>query len=48
VLLEGVGLPKIVNGGLISARILRLSLRAGLQQASKKRKAEIDANAKIN
>jgi 3-dehydroquinate synthase len=48
VLLEGVGLPKIVNGGLISARILRLSLRAGLQHASKKRKAEIDANAKIN
>jgi 3-dehydroquinate synthase len=33
VLLEGVGLPKIVNGGLISTRLLRLSLRAGLQRA---------------
>jgi 3-dehydroquinate synthase len=32
VLLEKVGLPKIVDGGLISARVLRLSLRAGLQR----------------
>ena len=32
VLLEKVGLPKIVDGGLISARTLRLSLRAGLQR----------------
>jgi len=32
VLLEGVGLPKIVDGGLISARVLRQSLRAGLQR----------------
>ncbi|HKR14702.1 MAG TPA: 3-dehydroquinate synthase [Pyrinomonadaceae bacterium] len=31
VLLEGVGLPKIVEGGLVSAKSLRLSLRAGLQ-----------------
>ena len=31
VLLEGVGLPKIVEGKLISAKSLRLSLRAGLQ-----------------
>lgn len=31
VLLEGVGLPKIVDGSLISAKSLRLSLRAGLQ-----------------
>ena len=31
VLLEGVGLPKIVDGGLISAKVLRQSLRAGLQ-----------------
>jgi 3-dehydroquinate synthase len=31
VLLEKVGLPKIVDGGLIDARVLRLSLRAGLQ-----------------
>ena len=32
VLLEGVGLPKIVAGRLISARVLRLSLRAGLRR----------------
>ena len=32
VLLEGVGLPKIVDGGLISAKTLRQSLRAGLQR----------------
>jgi 3-dehydroquinate synthase len=32
VLLEKVGLPKIVDGGLISAKALRLSLRAGLQR----------------
>lgn len=31
VLLEGVGLPKIVDGSLVSAKSLRLSLRAGLQ-----------------
>jgi len=31
VLLEGVGLPKIVEGKLISAKSLRLSLRAGLK-----------------
>lgn len=37
VLLEGVGLPKIVNGGLISARVLRLSLRAGLQHGAKQK-----------
>ncbi len=37
VLLEGVGLPKIVNGGLISAQVLRLSLRAGLQRAAKQK-----------
>jgi 3-dehydroquinate synthase len=32
VLLEGVGLPKIVDGGLISPKVLRQSLRAGLQR----------------
>jgi len=32
VLLEGVGRPKIVEGRLINAKILRLSLRAGLRQ----------------
>jgi 3-dehydroquinate synthase len=32
VLLEKVGLPKIVDGGLISAKVLRSSLRAGLQR----------------
>ena len=31
VLLEGIGRPKIVEGRLISAKLLRLSLRAGLQ-----------------
>jgi 3-dehydroquinate synthase len=35
VLLEGVGLPKIVDGGLISASLLRQSLRAGLQRPTK-------------
>ena len=34
VLLEGIGRPRIVEGGLISAKSLRLSLRAGLQKAS--------------
>ena len=32
VLLEGIGRPKIVEGRLISAKYLRLSLRAGLRQ----------------
>ncbi|HSL53216.1 MAG TPA: 3-dehydroquinate synthase [Pyrinomonadaceae bacterium] len=32
VLLEGIGRPKIVEGRLISAKTLRLSLRAGLRQ----------------
>jgi 3-dehydroquinate synthetase len=37
VLLEGVGLPRIVEGKLVSAKSLRLSLRAGLQaRASQK------------
>ena len=31
VLLEGVGLPRIVEGKLVSAKSLRLSLRAGLE-----------------
>ena len=35
VLLEGVGLPKIVDGGLISATVLRQSLRAGLQRRTR-------------
>lgn len=45
VLLEGVGRPKIVEGKLISAKSLRLSLRAGLQHARTGRKVE--SNAKI-
>ena len=45
VLLEGVGLPKIVEGNLISAKSLRLSLRAGLQHARDGRK--VQSNAKI-
>jgi 3-dehydroquinate synthase len=36
VLLEGVGLPKIVDGGLISATLLRQSLRAGLQRQTER------------
>ena len=39
VLLEGVGLPKIVNGGLISARLLRASLRAGLKRHTKQKES---------
>jgi len=31
VLLEGIGLPKIVEGGQVNASVLRLSLRTGLQ-----------------
>ena len=34
VLLEGIGRPKIVEGRLISAKSLRLSLRAGLRRAT--------------
>jgi 3-dehydroquinate synthetase len=45
VLLEGVGLPKIVEGKLISAKSLRHSLRAGLQHARNGRK--VQSNAKI-
>ena len=45
VLLEGVGLPRIVAGKLISAKSLRLSLRAGLQAARGGRK--VHSNAKI-
>ncbi|HEU4767435.1 MAG TPA: 3-dehydroquinate synthase [Pyrinomonadaceae bacterium] len=44
VLLEGVGLPKIVEGRLISAKSLRLSLRAGLQAGA--RQKEVHTNAK--
>lgn len=39
VLLEGVGLPKIVAGGLVSAKSLRLSLRAGLQARAKQKES---------
>lgn len=37
VLLEGVGKPKIVAGRLISAKSLRLSLRAGLQAGARQK-----------
>ena len=40
VLLEGIGRPKIVEGRLISAKALRLSLRAGLKYWG-------DSNAKV-
>jgi 3-dehydroquinate synthase len=39
VLLEGVGLPKIVSGGLVSAKSLRLSLRAGLQARARQKES---------
>ena len=39
VLLEGVGLPKIVNGKLINAKSLRLSLRAGLQDRARRKES---------
>jgi 3-dehydroquinate synthase len=45
VLLEGVGLPKIVEGKFISAKPLRLSLRAGLQARATRK--EVHRNAKI-
>jgi 3-dehydroquinate synthetase len=35
VLLEGVGLPKIVEGGLVSAKSLRISLQAGLRHRTR-------------
>ena len=41
VLLEGIGRPRIVEGRLISAKSLRLSLRAGLQGVSTNDKAKI-------
>src|SRR5689334_3568961 len=46
VLLEGVGRPKIVDGRLIGAGVLRRSLRAGLQR--RPRQTESGPNAKIN
>ncbi|HEX6044335.1 MAG TPA: 3-dehydroquinate synthase [Pyrinomonadaceae bacterium] len=45
VLLEGVGLPRIVEGRLVSAKSLRLSLRAGLQARTSQK--EVHTNAKI-
>lgn len=39
VLLEGVGLPRIVEGKLISAKSLRLSLRAGLMGRARRKEA---------
>jgi 3-dehydroquinate synthase len=45
VLLEGVGLPRIVEGKLVSAKSLRLSLRAGLQARTSQK--EVHTNAKI-
>ena len=41
VLLEGIGRPRIIEGRLISAKSLRLSLRAGLQGVSTNDKAKI-------
>jgi 3-dehydroquinate synthetase len=39
VLLEGVGLPKIVEGKLISVKSLRLSLRDGLKTRARRKEA---------
>lgn len=39
VLLEGVGLPKIVEGKLISAKSLRLSLRVALQTRARRKES---------
>jgi 3-dehydroquinate synthase len=39
VLLEGVGLPKIVEGKLINPKLLRLSLRAGLQVRARRKES---------
>lgn len=39
VLLEGIGRPKIVEGRLISAKSLRLSLRAGLQALERQKES---------
>lgn len=39
VLLEGVGRPKIVEGRLISAKTLRLSLRAGLKALNRQKES---------
>lgn len=39
VLLEGIGRPRIVEGGLISAKSLRLSLRAGLMALERQKES---------
>jgi len=39
VLLEGIGRPRIVEGGLISAKSLRLSLRAGLRALERQKES---------
>jgi 3-dehydroquinate synthase len=39
VLLEGIGQPRIVEGRLISAKFLRLSLRAGLRALERKKES---------
>src|SRR5262249_23459862 len=39
VLLEGIGRPKIIDGRLISAKSLRLSLRAGLRALERQKES---------
>jgi 3-dehydroquinate synthase len=39
VLLEGIGRPRIIEGGLISAKSLRLSLRAGLRALERQKES---------
>jgi 3-dehydroquinate synthase len=47
VLLEGIGRPRIVEGRLISAKSLRLSLRAGLRHWKDRKRVSTNANASI-
>jgi 3-dehydroquinate synthase len=47
VLLEGIGRPRIIEGRLISAKSLRLSLRAGLEHSRDRKRVSTNANAKI-
>lgn len=47
VLLAGLGSPQIVEGKHISAKLLRLSLRVGLQSCARQKKVHTNAHATI-
>ena len=47
VLLAGLGSPQIVDGTHISAKLLRLSLRIGLQSCARQKKVHTNAHATI-